>query len=30
MKPDKAIKLLARTLGDGDAATGNQNADDLG
>lgn len=29
IKPDKAIKLLARNLGDGDATTGNQNAEDL-
>ena len=29
LKPDKSIKLLARNLGDGDAATGDQGADDL-
>ena len=29
LKPDKQIKLLARNLGDGDAATGDQGADDL-
>lgn len=29
MKPDKLIKLLARNLGDGDDASGDQGADDL-
>lgn len=29
VKPDKAIKLLARNLGDGDAASGDQSAEDL-
>ena len=29
IKPDKQIKLLARNLGDGDAATGDQSTDDL-
>lgn len=29
VKPDKLIKLLARNLGDGDAATGDQGATDL-
>ncbi len=29
IKPDKLVKLLARNLGDGDAATGDQGADDL-
>jgi hypothetical protein len=29
LKPDKSIKLLARNLGDGDAASGDQGGDDL-
>lgn len=29
VKPDKMVKVLARNLGDGDAASGDQSADDL-
>ncbi len=29
IKPDRLLKVVARNLGDGDAATGDQNADDI-